>query len=56
MRLLIPLLARYIIRKANQSIYDRESFESTSAKKGKVQAKPDSGNVGEYVDYEEIKE
>jgi hypothetical protein len=59
-RYLLPLLLKYSIRKTQENYY--RQYQATERKNGEIKVeytpkkKPGGGDLGEYVDYEEIKD
>ncbi len=59
-RYILPLLLKYAIRKTQEN--HQKQYQQTERKSGEInvdyspQKKPNIAEVGEYVDYEEIKD
>ncbi len=57
MRLLLPVLMRKAVQKAQENMrqqFERDEFDSRGIRKPSDQRAKNSGQVGEYVDYEEL--
>jgi hypothetical protein len=59
-RYVLPLFLKYILQKSQERY--KEHYQTPDRKKGEInveyspQKKPRSDDLGEYIDYEEIKE